>query len=88
MKGFGHGAMIKSESVPSDLPVRFLIIDDHPLFREALISAVNVAYPDALTDECDSLAAAISIAVCVFAGYFLFQIGRFLVNKSVKFQSG
>ncbi|MCB1440019.1 MAG: response regulator transcription factor [Nitratireductor sp.] len=39
---------------------RFLIIDDHPLFREALIAAVNIAYPDAVTDECESLTGAMS----------------------------
>ncbi|TPJ51717.1 response regulator transcription factor, partial [Mesorhizobium sp. B2-7-1] len=30
---------------------RFLIIDDHPLFREALHSAVQMAYPDVDTVE-------------------------------------
>jgi len=38
--------------------IRFLVIDDHPLFREALIAAVNVAFPYAKTDECGSLALA------------------------------
>jgi DNA-binding NarL/FixJ family response regulator len=31
--------------------LRFLIIDDHPLFREALQSALQLAYPDAETVE-------------------------------------
>ena len=31
--------------------LRFLIIDDHPLFREALQSALQLAYPDAKTVE-------------------------------------
>lgn len=34
---------------------RFLIIDDHPLFREALHSAVELAYPDSDTQEASSL---------------------------------
>lgn len=34
---------------------RFLIIDDHPLFREALHSAINVAYPVAEIMEAASL---------------------------------
>lgn len=35
--------------------VRFLIIDDHPLFREALHSAVRMAYPDVDTIEARSI---------------------------------
>lgn len=35
--------------------VRFLIIDDHPLFREALHSAIQLAYPDVETVEARSL---------------------------------
>jgi len=38
---------------------RFLIIDDHPLFREALHSAVQMAYPDVDTVEARSIAEAI-----------------------------
>jgi DNA-binding NarL/FixJ family response regulator len=34
---------------------RFLIIDDHPLFREALHSAVELVYPDSDTQEASSL---------------------------------
>jgi len=34
---------------------KFLIIDDHPLFREALHSAVELAYPDADTKDAASL---------------------------------
>lgn len=34
---------------------KFLIIDDHPLFREALHSAVELAYPDAATMDAASL---------------------------------
>ena len=34
---------------------RFLIIDDHPLFREALHSAVDMVYPDSETVEAASL---------------------------------
>ena len=41
--------------------VRFLIIDDHPLFREALHSAVRVAYPDVDTTEARSIDEAITI---------------------------
>jgi DNA-binding NarL/FixJ family response regulator len=38
---------------------RFLIIDDHPLFREALHSAVRMAYPDVDTVEAKSIAEAL-----------------------------
>jgi DNA-binding NarL/FixJ family response regulator len=34
---------------------RFLIIDDHPLFREALLSAVQMTYPDAEALEARSV---------------------------------
>lgn len=40
---------------------RFLIIDDHPLFREALHSAVRMAYPDVDTVEARSIAEAIDL---------------------------
>lgn len=38
--------------------MHFAIIDDHPLFREALLSTVHVAFPDAVVDEADSLTSA------------------------------
>ena len=44
-----------------DLVARFIIIDDHPLFREALHSAVQVAYDDSTIVETSSL----SEALCV-----------------------
>ncbi|PWJ85865.1 LuxR family two component transcriptional regulator [Pseudaminobacter salicylatoxidans] len=40
---------------------RFLIVDDHPLFREALHSAVRMAYPDVDTVEARSIAEALEI---------------------------
>lgn len=48
-----------NEDVGIGVTSRFLVIDDHPLFREALIAAVNVAFPYAETDECGSLALAL-----------------------------
>lgn len=39
---------------------RFLIIDDHPLFREALLSAVLMTYPDAEALEARSVDEALS----------------------------
>ncbi|HEY5819152.1 MAG TPA: response regulator transcription factor [Mesorhizobium sp.] len=41
--------------------VRFLIIDDHPLFRDALHSAVQMAYPDVDTVEARSVDEAIQV---------------------------
>ncbi|WP_274628794.1 response regulator transcription factor [Arvimicrobium flavum] len=38
--------------------VRFLIIDDHPLFREALHSAIQLAYPEVETVEARTIAEA------------------------------
>lgn len=40
---------------------RILVIDDHPLFREALQSAVMLAFPDSVTQEARSIPEAIEI---------------------------
>lgn len=40
---------------------RFLIIDDHPLFREALHSAVRMAYPEVDTVEARSIGEAVEL---------------------------
>ncbi|WP_333794316.1 response regulator transcription factor [Hyphomicrobium sp.] len=40
------------------MTVRFLIVDDHPLFREALRLAIQSVYPEAETVEAASIAAA------------------------------
>lgn len=40
------------------MTVRFLIVDDHPLFREALQLAIQSAYPEADIVEASSIAAA------------------------------
>ena len=37
------------------VPERFLIVDDHPLFREALQSAIHLAYPQAEILEATSI---------------------------------
>jgi DNA-binding NarL/FixJ family response regulator len=39
---------------------RFLIVDDHPLFREALHSALRTAYPDVDTAEARTIAEALT----------------------------
>ena len=39
---------------------RFLVVDDHPLFREALESAVRAAYPNAEVVEASSIAEAMT----------------------------
>ena len=40
---------------------KFLIVDDHPMFREALQSAIQLAYPDGETVEATSIADAITV---------------------------
>lgn len=40
------------------MAVSFLIVDDHPLFREALQLAIQSVYPNAVIDEASSIAAA------------------------------
>jgi len=42
------------------MTVRFLIVDDHPLFREALQLAIEQAYPEAEIAEASSIAAALA----------------------------
>jgi DNA-binding NarL/FixJ family response regulator len=46
--------------MPRELPmtVRFLLVDDHPLFREALRLAINSAFPGAEIEEASSVHAA------------------------------
>jgi len=51
-------------------PPRFLIIDDHPLFREALHSAVKSAYPQVQSAEARSIAEALDVLASE-AGYDL-----------------
>lgn len=41
--------------------MHFAIIDDHPLFREALASTVQIAFPGAQVDEADTIAAACDV---------------------------
>jgi DNA-binding NarL/FixJ family response regulator len=41
--------------------LRFLIVDDHPLFREALQSALQLAYPDAETVEARLIEEALTV---------------------------
>ena len=40
---------------------RFLIIDDHPMFREALLGAIGVVWPEAVTSEAASLKEALEM---------------------------
>jgi DNA-binding NarL/FixJ family response regulator len=40
------------------MPAHFLVVDDHPLFREALQLAIHGAYPDAKITEATSVAEA------------------------------
>ena len=53
--------MQASPSFAADAAARFLIIDDHPLFREALHSAVRMAYPLVQTMEATTVAEGLEI---------------------------
>ena len=44
-----------------NVSTQVLVVDDHPLFREALITAVGLAYPDSLCAEACSLEEAIGL---------------------------
>lgn len=41
--------------------MQLLIVDDHPLFRDALASAIRLAHPDAVLHEADGIARACEI---------------------------
>ena len=41
----------------ADEAMQLLIVDDHPLFREALASTIGLSYPDAVLHEADGIAA-------------------------------
>ncbi|MGB3500124.1 MAG: response regulator transcription factor [Mesorhizobium sp.] len=51
--------MTASPTFATDAAARFLIIDDHPLFRDALHSAVKLAYPKVETVEATTVAEAL-----------------------------
>jgi len=51
--------MIEASADSGGAEFGFLIVDDHPLFREALHYAVSATYPDAEIRECASLAEAL-----------------------------
>jgi DNA-binding NarL/FixJ family response regulator len=57
---FGHGS---GEAVPlaGESALRLLVVDDHPLFREALASAIALAFPKAELHEADGIGAACEI---------------------------
>ncbi|KQP93318.1 two-component system response regulator [Methylobacterium sp. Leaf113] len=54
--GSGTGA-----HAPGGTGMHLLIVDDHPLFREALASAVGLAYPDATVHEADGIVGACAV---------------------------
>lgn len=41
--------------------MQLLIVDDHPLFREALASAITLAFPDAVLHEADGIRSACDV---------------------------
>ncbi|MBA8913354.1 MULTISPECIES: response regulator [Methylorubrum] len=57
---FGHGS---GGAVPlaGESALRLLVVDDHPLFREALASAIALAFPKAELHEADGIGAACEI---------------------------
>jgi len=58
VKRFG-GAQMRSKQVSGALTMHLMIVDDHPLYREALQSALVMAFPFARVDEADSINSAI-----------------------------
>lgn len=63
MDGVGSMSAEASDVTPREQPpappaMRLLIVDDHPLFREALGSALRVAYPEAALHEAGGIESA------------------------------
>ncbi len=54
-----RSAVPQSAASQTHDPQRFLIVDDHPLFRDALYSAVSIAFPAAQTCEAGSIEEAV-----------------------------
>ncbi|WP_284210753.1 response regulator transcription factor [Methylobacterium brachythecii] len=46
------------ETRPEGVALHLLIVDDHPLFREALASAITLAFPQARLEEADGIRSA------------------------------
>lgn len=46
---------------PGRNAMQLLIVDDHPLFREALASTIGLSYPEAVLHEADGIAAACAV---------------------------
>lgn len=54
--GFPPGAHPNADGLATfDMQVQILIVEDHPLFREALQSAVHIAYPEATILEATTI---------------------------------
>lgn len=54
--GYPQGLAPNADGLASfDMQVQILIVEDHPLFREALQSAVHVAYPEATILEATTI---------------------------------
>ena len=49
---------------PGEAPLRLLLVDDHPLFREALASTIALAFPGAELHEADGIRGACEILEC------------------------
>lgn len=61
---------------------RFLIVEDHPLFRQALGEAVRLAFPSAQVWECATLAEAVERAAGVVDGLDLLLLDLMLPEVS------
>jgi DNA-binding NarL/FixJ family response regulator len=56
------GAMIGADEAETGMAgMQLLIVDDHPLFREALGSAITLAFPDAVLHEADGIRSACEV---------------------------
>ena len=56
-----EGAPGAAAPLPLEGALRLLLVDDHPLFREALASAIALAFPKAALHEADGIRAACEI---------------------------
>ncbi|GJD84427.1 putative transcriptional regulatory protein NarL [Methylobacterium haplocladii] len=65
MMSASHGDMLPTgegiDARPEGVALQLLIVDDHPLFREALASAIHLAFPHANLLEADGIRAACDV---------------------------
>jgi DNA-binding NarL/FixJ family response regulator len=59
--GAGIGHLVRLKLTAMAMPAKILVVDDHPLFRDAIQSAITSEFPDTRIVEAASIEAALSV---------------------------